>query len=109
MDEEQVDVVLLEGVERAVERLQRIVALVEAVVQLRGDEDVAAVESALGDGLADARLVAVHLGGVDVAVADLEGGERRVLRLGRVDLVDAESELGIWMPLFRVMVGIVVM
>jgi hypothetical protein len=43
---------------------------VEAVVQLRGQEDLVAAEGL--DGLTDLGLVLVHLGRVDVAVADLE-------------------------------------
>ena len=46
----------------------------EAVVELACDEDVGAVQPGLADALADLLLVSVHLGGVDVPVADLEGG-----------------------------------
>ena len=72
VDEEQVDVVEAQLGERAVERPAGVVGPVEAVVQLAGHEDVAAVEPGRADRLADAPLVAVHLGGVDVPVADLQ-------------------------------------
>ena len=55
--------------------------------------DVVAGDAGRGDRLADALLVAVHLGGVDVPVAGLErlaGDLRGVLRW---DLEDAEAEL----------------
>src|SRR3954468_7260261 len=42
---------------------------------------------------ADAALVAVHLGGVDVAVADVERRGHRLRGLRRRDLEDTESEL----------------
>src|SRR5690606_13405824 len=45
-------------------------------------------------GLTDAGLVAVHLGGVDVAVADLERFEDAVARGFRRHLPGAEAELG---------------
>ena len=47
-----------------------------------------------GDRVADALLVAVHLCGVDVAVADLEGVAHGGGCFVRGDLEDAEPELG---------------
>jgi len=44
-----------------------------------------------------------------VAVAHLEGLQDRVLGLRGVDLEDAEAQLGICTPLFRVMFGTVLM
>ena len=41
----------------------------------------------------DLRLVAVHLGGVDVPIADLDGRTHRGRRLGGRDLEDTEAEL----------------
>ncbi len=75
------------------ERVHGVIVRVEGVVELAGHEDVFAVQTRLANGLADALLVAVHLRGVDVAVADLEGLQRRILRLGRRNLEDAETEL----------------
>jgi hypothetical protein len=93
VNQEQVDVVDAQRLERPVERLTGGVRLVGVVAQLAGDEHLASVEARPGDGLAHLGLVAVHLGGVDVPVPGLEGrahGGRRVLRL---DLEDAEAEL----------------
>ena len=73
--------------------LERVVVRVEAVVELAGDEDLAAVDAGGADGLADLLLVAVHLGGVDVPVADLERRERGVLGLLGLDLEHPEAEL----------------
>ena len=65
-----------------------------SVVELGGDVDLVPGDAGGGDGLADALLVAVHLRGVDVPVADLEGGGHRRRGLRRRDLEDAEAELG---------------
>src|SRR4051812_18092931 len=66
----------------------------EAIVQLARHVQVSAVKPRRADRLAHALLVAVHLGGVDVAVADLERHAHRARRLLRVDLEHAEAELG---------------
>src|SRR5439155_11272965 len=71
VDEEQIDVVEAERGQRAVERGARVVGAVEAVVELARDEDLASVEAEGANRLADAALVAVHLRGVDIPVADL--------------------------------------
>ena len=76
-----------------VERAAGIVGPVLAVVELAGDEDLVAVEPGRADRLADAGLVAVPLGGVDMAVADLERARDRLGGLAGVDLEDAEAEL----------------
>ena len=93
MDQEQVDVVEAELLERAGERLAGVVGAVVAVVELAGDEHLAAVDAGGADRLADAPLVAVHLGGVDVAVADLEGRRHGLGGVLGRDLEDAEAEL----------------
>ena len=49
VDQEQVDVVDAERLQRAVERAAGVVGRVEAVVQLAGDEDVAAVQAGGAD------------------------------------------------------------
>ena len=86
VDQEQVDVVGAELVEGLGERLAGVVGPVEAVVQLAGDEDVAAVEAGLGQRLADLLLVLVHLGRVDVPVTGLERGQHRLDGVLRLDL-----------------------
>ena len=76
-----------------------------AVVELAGHVDVVAGESRGANGLADAALVAVHLGGVDVSVAGLERGiDRSHGHLGR-DLKDAKAQLRIGLPSLRVIDG----
>ncbi len=93
MDQEQVDVVEAQRLQGAVERSPRIVGLVGGVAQLAGDEHLAAVQAGGPDALADALLVAVHLGGVDVPVAHVQSLADRLGRLGRVDLEHPEAEL----------------
>jgi hypothetical protein len=94
VDEEEVDGVDAERGERAVERPARVVGTVVAVVELAGDVDVVAVEAGGADRLPDLPLVAVHLGGVYVPVADLERTGDGLDRLGGIDLEYPEAELG---------------
>src|SRR3954451_14832604 len=94
MHEEQVQVPDVEVLERLIEGLQRVVVRVVAVVELAGHEDVVAVDARRPNRLADLLLVAVHLGGVDVSVADLEGRQCRLLGAFRLDLEDTETQLG---------------
>ena len=93
MNQEQVEVVEAERLEGAVEGCESVGPVVEAVVELARDIDVGAVDTGLGDRLADLLLVAVHLGGVDVAVAGPEGGEGGRLRGLGSDLIGAEAQL----------------
>ena len=101
MDEKQVDVVESEGLQRLVEGTPRLARLMEAVVELTRDVDVAPVEPGRANGLADPVLIAVHLRGVDVAIADLERVHHRLRRLGRRNLEHAESELRNRMPVVQ--------
>ena len=94
MDEEQVDPVEAETLQRLVQRAARSVGPMEAVVELGRDIEVAAGQTRRGDRGPHARLVAVHLGGVEVAIADLEGRGDGRLGLRRGNLEDAEAELG---------------
>ncbi len=64
-----------------------------AVVQLAGDEHVGAIQSRGAHRFADLAFVAVHLRGVDVAIADLQRCADRVRGVLGIDLKDAESEL----------------
>jgi hypothetical protein len=61
---------------------------------LGGDEDLAALQAGGGEGGADLGLVAVHLGGVDVAVAEAEGGLDRALARRALHRPGAEAEGG---------------
>ncbi len=94
VDEVQVDVLEAEPLERRVHRGEGLLRALVVVEQLRRDEELVARDAGVGDRLADAFLVAVDRRGVDVAVADLERVADDPLRLGRVDLEDAEAELG---------------
>ncbi len=94
MHEEEVDVVGAQVLEGALDRGGRLLGFVVGVVDLRGDEQVFARDSRGLKRRPDLGLVAVHLGGVDVAVPDLEGAANRVVRVLGRDLVGAETEHG---------------
>ena len=82
--QQQVDVVHAEPFAAGVERLPDAVDAVPLPVELRGDEDLGAVDPGVPDALADAVLVAVVLGGVDQPVAGLDRGPDRRGVLARV-------------------------
>src|SRR5690348_8870112 len=65
----------------------------EGAVRFGGEEDLAPVQPGAAYRLADACLFAVHLRGVDVPVADLEGGTDDVGGHLRIDFVDTEAAL----------------
>src|SRR5262245_54668180 len=94
VDQEQVDVLAAERAHRPVEGMAGVIGVMVGVAQLAGDEHIAAGETGLGDGVADLLLVAVHLRGIDVPVAGLQGGGHGLDGVPRVDLEDAEAELG---------------
>jgi hypothetical protein len=93
VDQEQVDVVRAQRLQRLVERPAGVVGFVRVVAQLAGHEDLAAVQAGPPDRLADLLLVAVPLGRVDVPVAGLQRGADRGLGVLRLDQEDAEAEL----------------
>ena len=72
VDQEHVDPVEPELLHRVVERLQRLVAHMRAVAELRGDEEILARHACALDGLPDALFVVVALGGIDRAIARLD-------------------------------------
>jgi hypothetical protein len=72
VDVEQVDVVRAEFVETLIGGLDDIVVSEVADPDFRGEKDILAGHVCGGDTLTDGRLVAVGLGGVDVAVAGLK-------------------------------------
>ena len=78
----------------SVERSASVVGTVKAVVELAGDEYLGAIEAGGASGVADSALVAVHLGRIDVPVADLECGADRLSGVLWRDLEDAEPQLG---------------
>ena len=88
--EVEVDLVHAEAAQAPLDLGRRVVATGE---ELRGDEHVLTRDSALTQRLADAGLVAVGLGRVDVAVAGLERPAHRVLAFRAIlDLPDTEAE-----------------
>ena len=93
VDKEQIHIVEAEIPERGVESLAGVVGLVQTVVELARDEDVAAVDSRGANTLADLPLVTVHLRGVDVPLAYLDGLSNRLCGLLRLDLEDPKTEL----------------
>jgi hypothetical protein len=93
VDEKQVDAVEAELLQRPVERATRVVRPVKGVAELARHEDLVARQPGGPDRVADAALVAVHLGRVDVPVADLEGRRDGLRGLRGIDLKDPEAEL----------------
>ena len=94
VDQVEVDVVEAEPAEARLEGRQRRLVALLGVPQLGGDEEVLAGESRGGDRRADALLVAVGGGGVDMAVAGVERLLDHLLGVLGRHLEDAEAELG---------------
>jgi len=105
MDEVEVDNVEPQPLGAALERRQRPAEAVVGVPELGGDEQLVAGDAAVGDGLADAFLVAVGGRGVNEAVPGFEGQGDRLIDLIGGDLEDAEASWGISTPLLRVIIG----
>ena len=94
VEDEQVDLVDAELAGALVEGVEGLVVAVVADPHLGLDEHVVAVDAAAADGVADAALVGVGGGGVDVAVADAQGGLDGGGGLVGRGLEDAEAEGG---------------
>ena len=93
VDEQQVDVVGAQAAQGAVDGAGGALLPGVGDPHLGGQEEVLAGQSTGGDGRAHTLLVAVGLGGVDVAVADLEGLEHGALGLLRRGQEDAVADL----------------
>ena len=93
MNEEEVDLLEAELFHCLVEILQCEIARVSAVVELAGDEEFASRHACLANRLPHAFFVVVALGGVDRAVAGLDGVRDHVRGDRIVDLPDAQPEL----------------
>src|SRR4029077_1283510 len=90
VDDVEVDLVDAEALEAVLRLGLRVLA---AGIELRRDEDVLARHAALAQGAPDARLVAVRLRRVDVAVAELKRPPHRARALRAVrDLPDSAPE-----------------
>jgi hypothetical protein len=94
VDEEQVENLQSQRSHRGVEAAQRVVAPMVGIVELGGDEQVPARQTAGGDRSPHPGLVAIHLGGVDVPVTHCQGIADHALGLVVGDLVGTESQLG---------------
>ncbi len=94
VDQVEVDVVEAEAAETGLEGRQSRVVTLLGVPELGRDEDVLAGDARGRDRGADALLVAVGPGGVDVAVAGIERLFDHLLRVLGRHLEDAEPELG---------------
>ena len=93
MNQKQVDVIRAQRAQCGVERAARVVRPVIPVVELAGDEHLTAVQAGIADPLADFLFIAVHLGGVDMPVPNLERRTHCGGGLIRFDLEDAETQL----------------
>ena len=89
----QVNVVGAQLLKGRLERLKSALVALVGVPQLGGEEDVFASHAGVSDSAAYARLVAVNSGGVDVAVADLQGGAHNLLRDLVLNLPHAVAQL----------------
>src|SRR5262249_28272663 len=94
VDQKQVDVVRIQFGQRLVEGPACVIGPVETVVELAGDVHLSAINACRLQAVGDALFVAVHLRGVDMAVADIQRGLDRVRGIGGRDLIDTEAQLG---------------
>lgn len=94
MDEVEVDGVDTQVAAALLELRKGVLVALGGISQLGGDEDLVPGDSAGPHCLAAASLVAVRGSGVDVAVAGLQGAPRGTSHFIRLNLVDAETQLG---------------
>jgi len=94
VDEHEVDVIDAERGQRLVDRGHCLVVVLDLSCQLGGHEQLRTGDAGRPDTVADAAFVAVGLGGVDVAVADVDRGAHSVCRSVVVDEPGAEPQLG---------------
>ena len=94
VEQEEVDVVEAESAQAAVEPCERLFVAVVADPQLRGHEDVVAVDAGAADAFADLALIAVGGGGVEQPVAARDRCLNGADGLSGRALEDAEAESG---------------
>ncbi len=94
VDEQQVDLLEAKALQGVRQPIHGPVIALEVTVELGGDEELVAGQAATGERTADTQLVAVAHGGVDVAVAGLDGVGGHRLHLGVVQRPGAEADLG---------------
>ena len=94
VDQEQVDALEAEALRAVRPRLLRLRLAVPALVELRGDEHLVAIDAARPDPPAHAGLVPVVLGGVDQPVSGSERGRDGLLGLPVAHRRGAEPQRG---------------
>ena len=104
----QVNVVGAQLLQGRLERLKSALVALIGVPQLGGEEDVLTSHAGVSDSAAYARLVAVNSGGVDVAVADLQGGGHDLLGDLVLNLPHAVAQLRNGSAVVELYVGYVV-
>ena len=104
----QVNVVGAQFLQGRLKRLECALVALVGVPQLGGEEDVLASHAGVSDSAAYARLVAVDSGGVDVAVAGLQGGAHNLLSDLVLNLPHAVAQLRNGSAVVELYVGYVV-
>ena len=92
MDEQQVDIVGLEFLQRSFDRLCRRLLARVGYPYLGGDKELVAAYSALFNGVAYAAFVSIRLSGVDRTISDGYCVGDASFALGRVDLIYAVAQ-----------------
>src|SRR5436309_9117506 len=92
MDEEEIDMIGAERIETVGKAARHILRREIVRCDLGGEEDRVALDPGAGDGAPDLALVAIGLGRVDMAIAELERIFHRAFALRAVELPGAEAE-----------------
>ena len=108
MNQIHVNVVGAQLLQGSLECLESALVTLVRVPQLGGEEDVFARHVRVSDSAAHARLVAVASGGVNVAVADLQGGAHNLLGDLVLNLPHAVAQLRDGSAVVELYVGYVV-
>ena len=108
MNQVQVNVVGAQLLQGRLERLKSALVALVGVPQLGGEEDILTSHVGVSDSAAHARLVAVNSGGVDVAVAGLQGGAHNLLGDLVLNLPHAVAQLRNGSAVVELYVGYVV-
>src|SRR4051794_5374182 len=94
VDQQQINVVQAKLTQALVETSNRTLVSLKLAIQLGRDEHLLAMYAAIPDALAHATLVAIAVGGVDVTVADFDGGNDHWCDRGIVERSGAQTDLG---------------
>src|SRR4249919_2574448 len=93
MDQQQINVVQAKLTQALVETSNRTLVALKLAIQLGRDEQLLALYAAIPDALAHAALVAIAVGGVDVAVAGFDRGNDHRRDLVVVERSGAQADL----------------